>query len=219
MIYTVILATIGAALFFIYGIGWERPDSGLDAEGEGRGDGIEAKEDKGLEEPQAGVAGVASAAATKERGPFSGMTAPEFKLKDLEGSYISLSDHKGKVLFLNFWATWCPWCRVEMPDIQRIKYTYGDKIELLAIAVRDEEDEIRKFFGDNGFDIRVALDPSGRMLSEYILRGIPSSFIIDRDGVVRFRRVGTITFEEAKREIDKILEKQNDFGVGEACGI
>lgn len=106
----------------------------------------------------------------------------DFELKDLSGKSWTLSALKGKVVLVNFWATWCPPCRKEMPDLEELSKQFKDQ-GLVVLAISDEEDaKVRPFIAEHGYSFNVLLDP-GRTVSErYFVDGIPKNFVFDRDG-------------------------------------
>ena len=119
--------------------------------------------------------------------------AIDFTLKDQFGNIHTLSDYKGKTVFLNFWATWCPPCRREMPDIQNIYETYDtegeDGLIVLGIAAPNmgsegSEEEITQFLEENGYTYPVVMDTTGEIFSAYGITSFPTTFMIDRDGNV-----------------------------------
>jgi thiol-disulfide isomerase/thioredoxin len=106
----------------------------------------------------------------------------DFTLPKLGGGTISLSGLKGKVVFLNFWATWCPPCRAEMPSMEKLYGLYkSDGLEILAVNLQEDEKIVRDFMKKNGLSFPVALDGSGKTGGTYGVRGIPTTFIVDRE--------------------------------------
>lgn len=132
-------------------------------------------------------------AARREYGTQIGDLAPDFTLYRLDdGSEVSLSDLKGKRVFLNFWATWCPPCRVEMPYIQAVYEEKDDDVVFLAINLGESEGRVKSFMEENGYTFPVLMDPTGQAASLYLIRAIPTSFVIDADGIVRGRHIGVL---------------------------
>ncbi|AEE96699.1 peroxiredoxin family protein [Mahella australiensis] len=122
----------------------------------------------------------------------------DFELEDLNGDKIKLSDYKGKIVLLNFWATWCPPCREEMPYFQEIYEEYKD-YDVVVLTVNSTSVELRggtdseqaeknarKFMEDNGYTFPVLLDKDDEVWAIYQQRGIPANYIIDKDGIVRY---------------------------------
>ena len=119
--------------------------------------------------------------------------AIDFTLKDQYGKEHKLSDYKGKTVFLNFWATWCPPCKAEMPDIQKIYETYDtegdDALVVLGVASPNiggegSEEEIKAFLEENGYTYPVVMDTTGEVFGAYGISSFPTTFMIDRDGNV-----------------------------------
>lgn len=140
------------------------------------------------------------------------VAAVPFELKDQYGKTHTLSEYKGKVIFLNFWATWCPPCRAEMPDIQKL-YERSPKegegaVIVLGVAspkLGNEKDEagIKAFMDKNGYTYPVLMDAKGELFSAYGIRAIPTTFMIDREGNVYGRVQGALSGEN----IDKVVKQ------------
>ena len=142
--------------------------------------------------------------------------APDFTLTDQNGVAHTLSDYKGKVVFLNFWATWCPPCKAEMPDIQKLyedNNKNADDVVVLGIASpRTDEnkntsdgtiEEITKFLSDNGYNYPVVMDTTGDIFAQYGISAFPTTFMIDKGGNVFGYATGGITREM----MDSIVEQ------------
>jgi len=121
-----------------------------------------------------------------------GIPAPDFSVKSIEGKQIKLSEFKGKVVLLNFWATWCPPCRAEMPSIETLYQKYKTKatFQILAVSVQEEPSVVKTFLAQNPYSFPIALDPNGEAAQLYGIRGIPTTFIIDRKGTLQGALVG-----------------------------
>ena len=125
--------------------------------------------------------------------------APDFALTNLDGETVRLSDFRGKTVVLNFWASWCPPCREEMPDFQELWDERGeggsDDLVMLALdfLVQDTMADARKFVEGNGFTFPVLFDTAdGAVADRYRVRGLPATFFIDREGVVRSVNYGPV---------------------------
>lgn len=106
----------------------------------------------------------------------------DFTLKDLDGKAWTRSSLKGKVVLVNFWATWCPPCRKEMPDLQALSHEFKDK-GLVVLAISDEEEKVvRPFIEQNKYDYPILLDPGRKVNEMYQVDGIPKNFVYGRDG-------------------------------------
>jgi len=117
--------------------------------------------------------------------------AINFKLQDMDGKIHQLSDYKGQPVIINFWATWCPPCREELPSMNRgwakIK---SDGIAMIAINVGEDEDTIFTFTGDYPIDFTVLLDLSGEVINQWPIKGLPTTFVIDPQGRIVYRAIG-----------------------------
>ncbi|MDT8334662.1 MAG: TlpA disulfide reductase family protein, partial [Desulfurivibrionaceae bacterium] len=116
---------------------------------------------------------------------------PDFSLVDLDGKPWTLSDLKGQVVFVNFWATWCPPCREEMPSMQKLYTTLPkDKFKMLAILNKDKPEVARTFAAKRGLTMPILNDQDNKVGPKYGLTGLPETFIIDKTGVLRNKVVG-----------------------------
>lgn len=122
-----------------------------------------------------------------------GKEAPDFVLKDLDGNDISLSDFRGKVVLLNFWASWCVYCDQEMPDLERL-YTTFDDIVVIGVNVGEDLDLVREYVEENNLTFPVALDSEADIASEYLVSGLPTTYFIDEDGIIYGRYPGMMTY-------------------------
>jgi len=128
-----------------------------------------------------------------------GQEAPAFALDDLQGKPITLSELRGKVVLLHFWATWCPPCLVELPQL--FKFSKGldqNHFKLLAISVDDTSPEkIRKFLGSWGYDVPVYHDPGGKLAGRYGTYRYPETYILDHQGVVQKKIIGAADWNDS----------------------
>ena len=116
-----------------------------------------------------------------------GSQAPDFSLKDENGKEVKLSDYRGKLVFLNFWATWCEPCIEEMPEMEMLKNRLKDrKFQMLAVSVDLDWDPIKQFYKKYNLTIPTALDPGGVQVAKgiYKVTGWPETFLIDANGYV-----------------------------------
>ena len=117
--------------------------------------------------------------------------ARDFELKDLDGKTHKLSDYKGRIVVVNFWATWCPPCRAEIPSMQRAWNILKEKnVMMLAVHVGGNEDKIWSFLTDFGIDFPVLIDGTSRVSRSWPMMGLPTSFIIDPQGRTALRAIG-----------------------------
>ncbi|MBU0729345.1 MAG: TlpA family protein disulfide reductase [Proteobacteria bacterium] len=117
--------------------------------------------------------------------------APDFHLKDSNGKYWRLSDLRGNVIFLNFWATWCPPCREEMPSMQALNQSLeGKPFKMITILANDDPKVADKFLQKLGVNLPVLIDEDDSTIKAYGVTSVPESFIIDTQGVLRSRMIG-----------------------------
>ncbi|MBI1743588.1 TlpA family protein disulfide reductase [Candidatus Acetothermia bacterium] len=135
--------------------------------------------------------------------PTLGYLAPDFELLNTDGKKIKLSDLRGKPVLVNFWATWCPPCRKEMPDLQAFYTKHSDKIQLLGINWGEETDEIKKFLAEFGVSYPNVIDQNGKMFVLYQLTGLPTSFFVDEAGVIRGVWLGLMTAADIEVAFEK----------------
>jgi peroxiredoxin len=120
--------------------------------------------------------------------PRQGFLAPEFALTSLQGEFFTLSDLRGQVVVVNLWATWCPPCRAEMPALQSAYQAYQDEgVVLLAVNTTDQDStaSVESFVDEFGLTFPILLDFEGIASRLYQLQALPSTFFIDRDGVIQ----------------------------------
>ncbi len=117
--------------------------------------------------------------------------APSFNLPDDEGEMHALSDYKGKVVIINFWATWCPPCRAELPSMNKAWEKLKDHdVQMLAVNVGEDEDTVFAFTGEQEINFQILLDESGEIINLWPVRGLPTTFVLDKEGRVVYRAVG-----------------------------
>jgi len=139
---------------------------------------------------------------------FGQPMAKDFELPDLDGNKVKLSDFKGKVVLVNFWATWCPPCRAEIPSMQRAWNILKDKdVMLLAIHVGGNEDRIWTFLTDFGVEFPVLLDANSKVSRSWPMMGLPVSFVIDPEGRIALQAIGGREWDNEKL-IEQILALQ-----------
>ncbi len=132
--------------------------------------------------------------------------APDFALKNPDGKVIKLSDFRGKVVVLNFWGTWCPPCRQELPDFVRVYNNYRNKgMEILGIAVNSKESEVKAMIAEYKITYPVCMgDPKVESLYGGI-RAVPTTIIIDRKGNIVSRKIGIIREKEFEEILKQLL--------------
>ncbi|MGH4052192.1 MAG: TlpA family protein disulfide reductase [Clostridium sp.] len=133
--------------------------------------------------------------------------APDFKLKDLDGKELTLSDLKGKKVFLNFWATWCPPCKSEMPEIQKLyEETKDTDLVIVAVDIGEPLSEVKSFTSENKYTFKVLLDSDQSVAAKYEISSIPTSYFIDEDGNIISKFIGAMNIDKMKSYI-KNLDK------------
>ena len=124
--------------------------------------------------------------------PTEDLQAIDFNLKDLAGRPSSLSAYRGKVVFLNFWATWCGPCRAEIPSMERLYTELKDEgLAIVAVNSQEPPEQVSAFVEETGMSFPVLLDSTGKVGAAYGVRAIPTTYIIDPQGAIRGRMVGT----------------------------
>lgn len=136
-----------------------------------------------------------------------GNLAFDFELQTLDGKTVKLSDLRGKPVLLNFWATWCGPCRFEMPFLQQIKDSYSAKgLVLLAVDIGENSATVQKFMTDLNLSLTVPMDTTAKVAKSYSILNIPSTFLIDKDGIIRGKVVGAFLNKAAiENELKKIM--------------
>jgi thiol-disulfide isomerase/thioredoxin len=117
--------------------------------------------------------------------------APEFTLPNLDGQQVSLQQYRGKVVFLNFWATWCIPCREEMAALEQLHQRYqGQDLAIISIDLKESADQVKTFFQKHALSFPALLDQNGLVFRDYLVAGMPTTYLIDRDGTLLARGVG-----------------------------
>jgi peroxiredoxin len=130
--------------------------------------------------------------------------APEFSLQDTRGKLHRLSDYRGKPVIINFWATWCPPCREELPSMNRAWHKIKEEgIAMLAINMGEDEDTIFIFSADYPTDFTVLMDQSGEVIEQWPVRGLPTTFVIAPDGTIAYRAIGSREWD-ARELLDSV---------------
>jgi len=132
-----------------------------------------------------------------------GELAPDFQAQNLDGHTISLSDLRGKPVLLNFWATWCPPCREEMPYLQQIYEEWsGEGLIVLAVNIGESPATVEEFAQVYNLTLPILLDINGEAAQVYNVTAFPTTFFVDRDGIVRKKVIGAF---RGKEQIEEYL--------------
>ena len=134
----------------------------------------------------------------------------DFTLEDLEGSAVNLRDFQGKVVLLNFWATWCGPCRYEMPAMEKLWQKFKEEdFVILAVDLREGKEKASSFIKENGYTFLVLLDSRGRVAHTYGIRAIPTTYLVDPEGRIIGRALGGRNWasEDAFKLIEHLLPK------------
>ncbi len=140
--------------------------------------------------------------------PYVDNAAPDFTLPQLDNESLSVSDSRGKPTLINFWASWCPPCRRELPALQAAYESYGDTIGFLAIDVKEEPQTVNGFVEEMGLTFPILLDQDGQVSDvAYEVRGIPTTIFVDANGVVAARHVGPLDEAAIDSYLAPLLEE------------
>lgn len=154
----------------------------------------------------------AGRALALDAAPEIGQYAPPFALRDMNGRKVSLTERKGKVVLLNFWATWCHACKSEMSSMNNLYRTFRDKgLEVFAVSIDNSEDAPRSFVAREGFSFPVLFDKNGEnYFEQFGVIGLPVTFIIDRQGILVDKIMGSTDWDspEIRSRILGILNRR-----------
>ena len=130
--------------------------------------------------------------------------APDFALQDTTGKLHRLSDYRGRPVIINFWTTWCPPCREELPSMNRAWHQLEQEgIAMLAINMGEDEDTIFVFSADYPTDFPVLMDESGEVIAEWPVKGLPTTYVVAPDGRIAYRAIGSREWDD-KALLDKV---------------
>jgi len=153
------------------------------------------------------LAGLPPSNASQVSGvPRAGQVAPDFTARDLHGKPVRLSQYRGSVVLLNFWATWCPACQHEMPLLnQWYAANAAEHLVVLGVDKQESVSDVRSFIRAKGLRYPLAIDQNGTAVSDYALPGMPASFVIDRSGRVRGYRLGELDHAWLQKTVEPVL--------------
>ncbi len=151
----------------------------------------------------------ASVILTKKQdtAPEVGHVAPNFTLTTLSGQTLNLTQFRGKPVYLNFFASWCPPCQFETPDVEKMYKKYGNKITFIGVnlAFNDTVPRLKQFLKTYGVTYPVLLDKSGSVTKTYKVMAIPTSFFIKSNGVIMYHYLGALIASQMQTEFNKLL--------------
>ena len=135
-----------------------------------------------------------------------GNPAPNFELKTLDGTTAALQDYAGEVVLINFWATWCPPCKAEMPDLNDYYLANQDKgFTILGINAQEDQATVNKFIQATGFSFPILLDSFGKVASQYQVHSYPTTIVVGRDGEIKYIHNGMISPAQLESIVTPLL--------------
>jgi cytochrome c biogenesis protein CcmG, thiol:disulfide interchange protein DsbE len=142
--------------------------------------------------------------------PLVGRPAPVFALSTLGGAPVTLEGHRGKILVVNFWASWCyPACYEEAPVLEQNWRAYRDRgVVVLGVGIQDKREAVEKFVADFGLTFPIAQDLKGSVSVDYGVYGVPETFFVDRQGRIRVKHVGAVTDDVFRKTVDTLLAEK-----------
>lgn len=139
--------------------------------------------------------------------PLIGRTAPPFTLTGFDGRTIKLEELRGKVVFLNFWASWCPPCRAEARTLEAAWQSYKDReVVFLGVNIQDREEDAREFLKEFGITYLNGRDATAKIAIDYGVWGLPETFFIGRDGQITYKQVGALGMPIILAKLDQALQ-------------
>ncbi|MCD6291139.1 MAG: TlpA family protein disulfide reductase [Anaerolineae bacterium] len=139
--------------------------------------------------------------------PAVGHPAPDFEVIYPDGRHERLSDLKGRPVIINFWATWCPPCRAEMPElVQTYEDHKADQLVILGVDMQDPPQMVAAFVSQMGVSFPILIDSSGQIARAYQVRNLPSSIFVNREGIITARWIGLLRPEVLQKHLETILQ-------------
>lgn len=150
---------------------------------------------------------VAGSEPVVEAAPLAGYAAPDFTLQLTNGDTVSLSDYRGKPVVLNFWATWCPPCRAEIPHFQSASINYNGQVSILGVNDGEAPATVREFVNDYNMTYPVLMDTSSAVSIQYRVNALPTTVFIDAEGVIQELFTGIINEAVLEARIENLLRE------------
>lgn len=153
------------------------------------------------------LVGLAACSKKEQPLPGEGKPAPDFTLKNLAGENVNLASLRGKVVLVNFWATWCPPCREEIPSMVKLNQAMAGKpFQMLAISIDEGgKEEVEKFYKSAGASLPTLLDTEQQVGASYGITGVPETFVIDPKGVILKKVIGPLDWSHP--DVVRFLEQ------------
>ena len=142
-------------------------------------------------------------AAKEDQGVNIGNVISEFTLVGLDGKKLTVGKDK-KVTVINFWATWCPPCRAEFPELVSFSQKNKDTVQFYSVNLQEDEPKISAFFNKGGYSLPVLMDADGQVAKLFRITAIPTTIVVDADGIIRYRKSGGVTANELETIIKKL---------------
>jgi peroxiredoxin len=142
--------------------------------------------------------------ASRRSIPSRGLPIADFELSTLTGEKVTLSQFRGQAVIINFWGTWCPPCRNEMPLFQTAYETHQPDLVILAVNVNDAVGSVERYVEEMGLTFPILLDETGDVRSQFQVRGFPTTYFVDRDGVLREQFIGELNQSQMDDYLAKI---------------
>lgn len=140
-----------------------------------------------------------------EPAPYVGSYAPPFALTSLQGETVQLNGLRGRTVVVNFWATWCEPCKQEMPEIEKAHRTLDDVV-FLGVNIDEPKETVAAFIEQYGYSFTILLDPGARVMLDYLVRFVPTTFFIDPNGVIRKIYLGPMDLGTIRRLVNEVRE-------------
>ncbi len=152
------------------------------------------------------LAGCGGSGPGMSEGITEGHRAPDFRLEALDGSQVSLGEHEGQVVLINFWATWCDPCRDEIPDLEAVyEARRDDGFAVLGVNSHETRGAIEPFVSGMGVSYPILIDENGRVAKTYRPVGLPMSVLVDQEGIIQVRHLGLLTADQLQQYLADLM--------------